>query len=82
MATLIGPGTAALKWNAAARADYYRVWKRVNGTDTELLAVGSPADLGFTIENLPAASAIDIVITAVNSGGESPVSEVITINTH
>jgi hypothetical protein len=40
------------------------------------------ADLDFTIENLPTGAAIDIVVTAVNYGGESPVSEVITITTH
>jgi hypothetical protein len=80
--TLIGATAAAVKWNASARAAYYRVWFKLHGTEAGYVAVGSPADLDFTIENLPAASAIDIIVTAMNTGGESPVSEVITINTH
>jgi len=80
--TLIGPTAAAMKWNASARAQYYRVWMKVHGADGDYLAVGSPADLDFTIENLPANSTIDIVVTALNDGGESPVSEVVTITTH
>jgi hypothetical protein len=80
--TLIGATAAAMKWGAAVRAAYYRVWYRIHGTTGEYIAAGSPADLDFTIENLPAASAIDIVVTAVNTGGESPLSEVVTITTH
>jgi len=79
---LIGPNAAATKWGASARADYYRVWLKVHGLDTEPRAVGSPADLDFTIENLPAASQVDIMISALNNGGESALSEPITITTH
>jgi hypothetical protein len=80
--TLLGPTAAALKWEASARAQYYRIWFKVHGAEGDYTAAGSPADLDFTIENLPANSQIDIVITAVNTGGASPVSEVITITTH
>ncbi len=80
--TLIGPTAAAVKWDAAERAAYYRVWMKIHGAEGDYAAVGSPADLDFTIENLPANAMIDIVVTAVNNGGESPVSEVITITTH
>jgi hypothetical protein len=80
--TLIGATAAAVKWDAAVRAAYYRVWYRLHGATGDYIAAGSPADLDFTIENLPAASAIDIVVTAVNTGGESPLSEVMTIATH
>ena len=79
--TLIGPTAAAVKWQAAERASYYRVWMKVHAAEGAYTAVGSPGDLDFTIENLPANTAIDIVVTAVNNGGESPVSEVITITT-
>jgi len=44
---LIGPNAAATKWGASSRADYYRVWIRVHGVDTEPRTVGSPADLDF-----------------------------------
>ncbi|MDB6027781.1 MAG: hypothetical protein JWM68_4004 [Verrucomicrobiales bacterium] len=81
-AVVIGPGTAALRWDATAHAEYYRVWKRVIGLDAEPVAVGSPADLDFTLENLPAASTIEIYVSAVNNGGESQLSEKITITTH
>jgi hypothetical protein len=82
VAILIGPGAIALKWDASARAEYYRVWKRVNGTDVELIAVGSPADLDFTIEGLPTGSTVEIAVSAVNGGGESTLSESVTIVTH
>ncbi|MDB6024429.1 MAG: hypothetical protein JWM68_652, partial [Verrucomicrobiales bacterium] len=51
-AILIGPNAAAMKWGASARAGYYRVWRRIIGVDAEPVAVGSPADLDFTLENL------------------------------
>ena len=80
--TLIGPTAAAVKWQVAQRASYYRVWTKIHGSEGDYVAMGSPGDLDFTIENLPANATIDIVVTAVNNGGESPVSEVITIVTH
>ena len=60
-AVLIGLNAAAIKWEASARADYYRVWKKVIGTDDDFVAVGSPADLDFTLENLPANAANDML---------------------
>ncbi|MDB6025456.1 MAG: hypothetical protein JWM68_1679 [Verrucomicrobiales bacterium] len=80
--TLIGPTAAAVKWEASARAQYYRVWIRVLGVDAEYRAIGSPADLDFTIENLPAGATIDVIVTAVNNGGEGARSEAIRVVTH
>ena len=80
-AVLVGPTAAALKWSASPRAEYYRVWMKIRNTEGDYTAVGSPADLDFTLENLPVNSTIDIVISAVNNGGESAVSEVKTIVT-
>ncbi|MDB6023996.1 MAG: hypothetical protein JWM68_219 [Verrucomicrobiales bacterium] len=82
IAVLIGPSTSALKWKAPARAEYYRVWMRVVGVDAEPVAVGSPADIDFTLENLPANSTVEISVSAVNNGGESALSEKVTIVTH
>jgi len=82
MAVLIGPNAAATKWGASSRADYYRVWMKIHGTTSDYVAVGSPADLDFPLENLPSASTIDIAISALNDGGESALSEAITITTH
>lgn len=81
-AVLIGPNAAAVKWDASARAEYYRVWKKVVGLDTELVAAGSPADIDFALENLPANATIEIYVSAVNNGGESQVSEKMVITTH
>ena len=78
---LIGPRAVALKWDKSQRAGYYRVWKQVNGVDEEFVAVGSPADLDFTIDELPVNSTIQIAISAVNNGGESALSEVVTVTT-
>ncbi|MDB6027105.1 MAG: hypothetical protein JWM68_3328 [Verrucomicrobiales bacterium] len=80
--TLIGPTAAATKWEASVRAAYYRVYIRVIGVDADYRAIGSPADLDFTIENLPAGATIDVVVTAVNNGGEGARSEVVRIVTH
>jgi hypothetical protein len=73
--TLIGNTAAALKWDAAPRAEYYRVWKRVVGVDEELVPVGSPADVDFTLEELPSNAEIEIAVSAVNNGGESALGE-------
>ena len=81
-ATLIGPTAAALKWDAAARADYYRVFKKVHGPDEDYVIVGSPADLDFTLEDLPVGATIDVIVIAVNEGGEGAQSEKVTIVTH
>ena len=80
-AVLVGPTAAALKWDASARADYYRVWKKVHGSADDYVVVGSPADLDFTLENLPANSTIEIVVTAVNGGGETQYSQVVLVTT-
>ena len=81
-AVLIGATTVALKWNASARADYYRVFKKVLGVDAEPVAAGSPADLDLTLENLPNNATVEIYVVAVNNGGESQPSEKVTIVTH
>ena len=82
LATLIGPTAVALKWEAAERAAYYRVYKKVTGVDEQFVAVGSPADLDFTIEGLPAGATVEIQITAVNTGGESSRTEAVTVIMH
>ncbi|MBA4148330.1 MAG: fibronectin type III domain-containing protein [Verrucomicrobia bacterium] len=72
---------ASVKWSKAARAEYYRVWIKVNGVDLTMQSVGSPADLDFTIENLPPNSVIEIAVCAVNNGGQSALSQVVTVTT-
>ncbi len=75
-------GTSALiKWSASKRAVSYRVWKKVLGVDEEFVFVESRDALDFLFEGLPAGKTIQIVISAVNSGGESAKSEVVTVVT-
>jgi len=51
----------------AARAEYYRVYKRIRGVDAEPVAVGSPTDPDFTLERLPRNAEIELSVSAVNS---------------
>ena len=71
-----------VKWSAAARAEHYRVWIKVNGVDQELRAVGNSTDVGLLLEGLPANSTIQVGVSAVNNGGESAISGVVTLVTH
>ena len=79
---LIGPNTAALKWPAPARAEFYHVFRRVIGVDADMVLVGSPADIDFNMEELPSNSTIEIAVSAVNDGGEGHRSPMVTIVTH
>lgn len=81
VAVLIGNNAISLKWDAAPRAEYYRVSKRVVGVDTEFVAVGIPADLDFTLEGLPSNKDVELVVSAVNNGGESEQSVIATVKT-
>jgi len=77
-AVLVGSGLS-LKWEKAPRAEYYRIWLKVNGVDQELLPVGSPADPNFTIESVPVQSVVEVAVSAVNNGGESARSAVMQV---
>lgn len=79
--TLRAGNVISVKWKAAIRAERYRVWMKIVGVDADALLVGSPADLSFTIENLPAGATVEISVSAVNNGGESVRSEVLTVST-
>ncbi len=80
-ASLLGAGSALVKWNRPARAASYRIWRRIVGVDNDFLLVGSTTVLGFTLESLPAGATIEIMISAINNGGESPRSAKVTVVT-
>ena len=80
-ATIINPTTAEVRWPKAPRAKYYRVRKKVVGVDTEMVPIDSPTDPNFMLEGLPPNSTIEVAVSAVNDGGESPLSAVIVIRT-
>ena len=81
IAMLVGPTSVALKWNKAARAERYRVYKKVFGVDAEMVAVETRDELDVSLEGLPSGKTIQFAITAVNSGGESLLSEMVSIVT-
>ncbi len=70
-----------VNWERSPRAEYYRVWLKVRGVDLEPVAVGTPGDLDFMLEQLPPDSEGEVSVSAVNSGGESARSEVVVVKT-
>jgi hypothetical protein len=82
IAVLVGASAISIKWDAAPRAQYYRIWKRVIGVDAEWIAIGNSADRDFTLEGLPASKTVEIAVSAVNSGGESERSTVVSVVTN
>jgi hypothetical protein len=79
--TLVGENAVSLRCAKAPRAQHYRLWKKVVGVDEDFIAVGSSADVDFAINNLPANATVEIAISAVNNGGESARSAVVTVKT-
>ncbi|MFN7139795.1 MAG: fibronectin type III domain-containing protein [Limisphaerales bacterium] len=79
-ARVLDDQAALVQWKAAPKAEYYRVWLREEGSpEAEFKPVGSPGDLDFLIEALPAGKAFTIAVSAVNSGGESSLSESLSL---
>ena len=81
IAVLVGPTSVALKWNKAARAERYRIYKKVVGVDSEMVLVETREELDFTIDGLPSGKTIQIAVAAVNNGGESQLSQTVSIVT-
>jgi hypothetical protein len=72
--TVIDGTQGHVKWPTVPRADYYRVWWREQGSEAEPVAIGSPRDPNFTMEELPGEGG-EVFVSAVNTGGESARSE-------
>ncbi|MBA4150692.1 MAG: fibronectin type III domain-containing protein [Verrucomicrobia bacterium] len=79
-AMLLGGNNISVKWPAAARAQHYRAWMRLVG-QPEWTSLGSSADLAFLIENAPSNAQLEVAISAVNNGGESAKSTIVTVVT-
>jgi hypothetical protein len=75
------PDKIAVKWDAAARAERYRVWVKINGVDTEFLLKDTAEDLKSMIEGLPANTKVEIAVSAINNGGESARTTVVSVTT-
>ncbi|MFN7138731.1 MAG: fibronectin type III domain-containing protein, partial [Limisphaerales bacterium] len=80
-AILIGTNAISMKWSAAARATSYRVWKKVIGEDDDFVPLESRTDLDHTLEGLPGNSTVQVAVSAINNGGESKLSSIVTVNT-
>ena len=68
-----------VRWERAPRAKHYRVWLKAKDGGEEPRCVGSAADLHFILEDLPPNTAMGVGISAVNSGGESSISEFVIV---
>ncbi len=76
---VVNETTAMIEIPPTPRANYYRVYKRVIGVDAQPIAVGSPIDPNFTMEDLPRGLSIEFSVSAVNDGGESRLSDTVMI---
>lgn len=77
----IGNNSALVKWDAAPRADHYRIWIKINGVPAEFDSAGNSADLDFILEGLPSKAMVEIAVSAVNNGGESSKSTLFSLQT-
>ena len=81
IAVLVGPTAAAVTWDRAARAESYHLWKKVIGVDTEMVRVETREDLDFVFEGLPSGKTVQLAVSAVNNGGESQLSQPVSVVT-
>ena len=76
---VVNETTAMLSFAPSPGAGYYRVYQRVLGVDNDPVAIGSPSDPDFTIDNLPRPSSVEFSVSAVNDSGESTRSVPVTV---
>ena len=68
-------------WKQGAENDLLQIFAELEDRGEEA-GVRFVRKLDFTLENLPPNATIQIAISALNNGGESPLSDAITIVTH
>lgn len=71
--------TAEVSWKRPARAKSYHVWQRPAGSDMPFVRIQTVKDSDCRLEDLRGGVAVEIAVSAVNSGGESTLSGVIAI---
>ena len=72
--TTATPGAAGIllvDWDDPLRAEHYRVWQLIVGTDSEFAAVATVYDSDATLSDLPSGSTVKLRVTSVNAAGES-----------
>jgi hypothetical protein len=65
------PGILHADWADTPRAQRYRVWKQVVGTDEDFVAALTVNDSDATLTALPSGATVRVRVTAVNEAGES-----------
>jgi len=79
-ATPGGAGIVHVDWDDPLRADHFRVWILIVGTDSDFRAVETVTDSDATLPGLPSGSTVKIQVTSVNGAGESgpgPIAEIV-----
>ena len=81
VAESISPTSVVVKGKQSARAERYRLWRKVEGVDAEFVEVATRVGFDFLLEGLLLGSTIQLAVSAVNSGRESRLSEAVTVVT-
>lgn len=76
--TAAGAGKEHAEWPYAVRADYYRVFLKRIGTDTDFVNLADPKDLEFMLKELATGSTIEVYVVPMNDGGPGPASPTVT----
>lgn len=79
---IVTPGVAGSllpDWDDALRADSYRVWILIVGTDTEFHPVETVFDSDATLTGLPSGATVKVRVTSKNAAGESSPSPAVEV---
>jgi len=73
------PGTINADWADALRAERYRLFKQIVGTDPDFVHVVTVTDSDATFNTVPSGSTVNVRVTAANDAGESQPSATVQI---
>lgn len=73
------PGTLYVDWADARRAERYRVWLQIVGTDPDFRNAVTRDESDATLTGLPSGATVKVKVTAANDAGEGPASAVVEI---
>ena len=73
-----GTGKELLRWTFAVRAEYYRIFLKRIGTDTEAQNIDDAYDLEYTLKDLTPGTTIEVYVIPMNDGGAGEQSPTVT----
>ncbi len=76
--TAAGAGKELAAWPYAVRADYYRVFLKRVGTDTDFLNIADAQDLEYTLKGQTVGSTIEVYVVPMNGGGAGAASPTVS----